>query len=135
MDNSRSSLPLQMLLSVSSWLLPAFIIVEVMLFIFKFNILPYNTASIASEILLLCLYAAIEYGRIHSADRGNLTEKGLFVLISIVLSGPACTVLLYLLLWQTYVLKIEVALLGFVTVMQLLQVLMAFIVLLGFVKS
>lgn len=44
------------------------------------------------------------------ARKGNLTERIVGVLVSIVLSIPAVVGALYLILWQTYVLRIDVIL-------------------------
>lgn len=45
-----------------------------------------------------------------SAQKGNLTERIMGVLVSIVLSIPAVLGTLYLILWQTYVLRVDVIL-------------------------
>lgn len=45
-----------------------------------------------------------------SAQKGNLTERIVGVVISILLSIPAVLGALYLILWQTYVLRVDVIL-------------------------
>lgn len=135
MDESRSSLPYQILLTLSKWFLPALLIVQVMLFLFKCLTLPYPPGNIASETLLLGLYGIIEWGRIASGERGNLTERPLFVLISLGLSGPACTVLVYWLFWQTYVLRVEGILAAVALAMQAGQALLALLLLLALART
>lgn len=44
------------------------------------------------------------------AQKGNLTERIVGVVISILLSIPAVLGALYLILWQTYVLRVDVIL-------------------------
>jgi transmembrane protein 216 len=44
--------------------------------------------------------------------KGNLTEQIIGVVVSVVLSIPAIFASLFLLLWQTYVLRVEVILSG-----------------------
>ncbi|KAF2358054.1 hypothetical protein FHG87_011191, partial [Trinorchestia longiramus] len=135
MDDSRSSLPYQIFLSMSKWFLPAFVIIEVLLFSFKVSSLPYPSGNIVSEVFLLVFYVIIEYGRIMSGERGNLTEKSLFVVVSLILSVPACTVLVYMFMWQTYVLRVEVVVVGAAMALQALQVALALVVLLGLAQS
>lgn len=45
-----------------------------------------------------------------TAQKGNLTERIVGVVISILLSIPAVLGALYLILWQTYVLRVDVIL-------------------------
>lgn len=127
MDSSKSSLPYQIFLALSKWFLPFFAIVESLLFLFKILTLPYPSGNIASEVCLLVFFVITEYGRLMSGERGNLTEKPLFVCISIILSGPVCTTLLYILLWQTYVLRIERVLVMVAMVLQGVQLLLALV--------
>ena len=47
-----------------------------------------------------------------AGKKGNLTEQIVGVVISVVLSIPALFGALFLLLWQTYVLRVEVILSG-----------------------
>lgn len=135
MDESQSSLPYQILLSLSKWFLPSLVTVQVLVFLFKCLTLPYPPGNIASEALLLALYIIIEWGRISSGERGNLTERPLFVLVSLGLSGPACTVLVYWLIWQTYVLRVEGVLAAVALTMQAAQALLALLLLLAFTRT
>lgn len=135
MDDSQSSLPYQIFLSMSKWFLPAFTIIELLLFSFKVSSLPYPPGNIVSEAFLLAFYVIIEYGRIMSGERGNLTEKSLFVMISVILSGPACTVLVYLLLWQTYVLRLEAVVVAAAMAVLGIQVALSLVLLAGLARS
>jgi transmembrane protein 216 len=116
---------------MSKWFLPAFVLAEILLLVFKVNYLPYPYGSIVSEALLLLLYIIIELGRIASGERGNLTEKALYVFVSTILSAPACTVLVYLLLWQTYILKVETIIVASAIVLLGIQALLSLVVILG----
>lgn len=135
MDSSRSSLPYQIVISFSKRFLPCFVLVETLLFLFKVVTLPYPSGNIASEVCLLLFYSLIDYGRLMSGERGNLTERALFVCVSLVLSIPACTILVYWYLWQTYVLRLEAVLVILALTLQAIQVLLALVAMLSLSKS
>jgi len=123
MDGSKSSLPYQILVYLYRWYLPLILVLQSLTLAFKTLTLPYPTGNIVSEVFLLVFFALIEYGRIESGERGNLTEKLSYVLASLVLQVPSCVVLVYWLLWQTYVLRVEVVVVVSAMVVQGLQLL------------
>ncbi|CAL4084168.1 unnamed protein product, partial [Meganyctiphanes norvegica] len=106
----KSSLAYQILLYLNGWYLAAFVVLEVCIFIFKTQILPYPSGNIASEVLLLMFFTAVEAIRIVLGKRGNLTERLMGITLAIIFTVPSVLTLLYLLLWQTYVLRIEMIL-------------------------
>lgn len=106
----RSSLPYQILLFLNGWYFTFFFVCEILLFVFKGETLPYASNVLAAEIILLFLLAAVEALRLFFGRRGNLTEQILGVLVCVILSVASVFGVLFILLWQTYVLRVEVIL-------------------------
>uniref|UniRef100_A0A915ID01 Transmembrane protein 216 n=1 Tax=Romanomermis culicivorax TaxID=13658 RepID=A0A915ID01_ROMCU len=78
------------------------------LFVFKRQTLPYPTRNLATEIFLLLCFVITEFCRNFFAKKGNLTEQLWPIVTSLILTLPCSLCSIYFLLWQTYVLKIEV---------------------------
>ncbi|KAK3585673.1 hypothetical protein CHS0354_020239 [Potamilus streckersoni] len=106
----RSSLPYQILLYINGWYFALFLICEILLFVYKGETLPYAYGVLAAEVILVFILAGIEALRIFFASKGNLTERILGVIVSILLSIPAILGAVFILLWQTYVLRADVIL-------------------------
>ncbi|XP_071944182.1 transmembrane protein 216-like [Antedon mediterranea] len=104
----NSSLPLQILLYFNGWYFAFFWICEILIFVFKGNVLPFPGSSLANEIVLLFILLAVETVRICIGTEGNLTEKIPYLGVSVMLYIPVFFVYLYYLKWQTYVLLVEV---------------------------
>jgi len=87
-----------------------FWVCELLVFIYKGSILPFPNQGgiLALEIILLFLLAALEGLRLFFGYKGNLAERKISLIYSIILSIPVIITNLYLILWQTYVLRIEV---------------------------
>lgn len=107
-----SSLPLQVLLHLNVWYFLVFWITELLVYIYKGIILPYpnQDGTLALEIILLLMFAIIESVRLFFGYKGNLAERKLAVVLSIFLTIPVLLLNLYLMLWQTYVLRLELIL-------------------------
>ncbi|KAL8595347.1 hypothetical protein ACOMHN_020100 [Nucella lapillus] len=108
----HSSLPYQVLLFLNGWYFAFYFICELLIFVFKGESLPFADGVLAAEIILVFLLAAVEMLRLFFGKKGNLTEQIVGVVISVLLSIPALFGALFLLLWQTYVLRVEVILSG-----------------------
>ncbi|CAH1794529.1 unnamed protein product [Owenia fusiformis] len=106
----RSSLPYQILLYCNGWYYGLFFIAEILIFIYKGETLPFPPSALGGEVTLLFILAGIEAIRIFFGQKGNLTERMVAVVLCIALSIPSLFGALYFLLWQTYVLRIEVIL-------------------------
>ncbi|XP_014782685.1 transmembrane protein 216 [Octopus bimaculoides] len=106
----RSSLSYQILLFLNQWYFGLFFILEIFIFIFKGETLPYAPGVLSLEVLLLFILLIIEQFRIFFGKKGNLTERINGVAMSIFLSLPSLSVTLYLTFWQSYVLQLEVIL-------------------------
>ncbi|KAJ9601155.1 hypothetical protein L9F63_000675 [Diploptera punctata] len=103
--------------------------------IFKAINLPYPTGTIISEFILLIFLSCIEALRIFLGRKGNLTERSFCVLVSIVLTIPSIFGVLYFLIWQTYVLRLEVILCAIQLTFQGLELVFALLCLVTFYKS
>lgn len=106
----NSSLAYEILLYLNSFYFGMFAICEIWLTIFKTFNFPYPVGSFVSEIILLILLCCTEAIRIFLGRKGNLTERSFPVLISIVLTVPSVLGVVYFLIWQTYVLRLEMIL-------------------------
>ncbi|CAL1540302.1 unnamed protein product, partial [Lymnaea stagnalis] len=106
----RSSLPYQILLFLNGWYFAFFFVCEILLFVFKGETLPYATNVLAAEVILLFLLAMVEALRLFFGKRGNLTEQIMGVLVCVILSIATIFGVLFFLLWQTYVLRVEIIL-------------------------
>ncbi|XP_076466464.1 transmembrane protein 216-like isoform X2 [Babylonia areolata] len=108
----HSSLPYQILLFLNGWYFALYFVCELLMFVFKGETLPFADGVLAAEIILVFLMAGVELLRLFFGKKGNLTEQIVGVVISVLLSIPSLLGALFLLLWQTYVLRVEVILSG-----------------------
>ncbi|XP_071476911.1 transmembrane protein 216-like [Diadema antillarum] len=105
-----SSLPLQILFYLNGWYFGFLWICEALMYIYKGSVLPYPTENLAGEWVLLFLLVTIEYVRLFLGKKGNLTEKVVHLAVSLAMSLATMFGSLYLILWQTYVLRAELIL-------------------------
>lgn len=117
----NSSLTYEILLYLNSYYFGMFAIAEVGIGAFKVIHLPYPTGTFISELLILVLLCCTESSRIFMGRKGNLTEKTFPVLASIALCVPSVLGTIYFLIWQTYVLRLEVILCGIQLALQGLE--------------
>ncbi|KAI0236878.1 hypothetical protein LSAT2_012597 [Lamellibrachia satsuma] len=104
---TRSSLSYQVILYLNGWYFAFYFISEVLMFIYKSQVLPYPKGVFAAELLLLFVMAGLESIRLFFGKKGNLTERILSVVLCVVISIPAFLGAFYNLYWQTYVLRVE----------------------------
>merc|ERR1711915_501067 len=102
--DSHSSLPFQIVLYLNGLYLTAFVLCELLLLIFKTSILPYPKGNIVAEVFLMLFLVGTESVRIFMGKKGNLIEQIMPLALSIIFTAPSVLAVLYLLLWQTYVL-------------------------------
>ncbi|XP_041354806.1 transmembrane protein 216-like [Gigantopelta aegis] len=107
---SKSSLPYQVILYLNGFYFAFFFIAEILIYIFKGETLPYATNALAAEVVLVFILAGVEALRLCMGGKGNLTENALSVISCLLFTLPALFGTLFILLWQTYVLRIEVIL-------------------------
>lgn len=132
---SQSSLPYQILLYLNGWYLAAFLTMEVLMLIYKISVLPYPTGNIMAEVFLFIFLAAVESVRIFMGKKGNLTEQMISIVLSVIFAAPSVLAMLYLLLWQTYVLHLEVILVSLALVFEGVELLFALLAIVTITKS
>jgi len=104
----KSSLTYQLLLYLGGYYFACYELLELLLLLYKAILLPYPTGVLFSEVLFVLLLAVVEAARLLSGWKGNLTESAGSVGVSLALVIPSVLGVLYLLLWQSYVLRLEV---------------------------
>lgn len=109
-----SSLPLQIFLFLNIYYAITFCIAELLLYVYKGVLLPYpdTGVTLGIEIFVIFLLAFFEGVRLFLGYKGNLAERTLSLALSLVLGVPVLFIDLFILLWQTYVLRIEAILVG-----------------------
>lgn len=125
----------ELLLYLNSFYFSMFAFCELGMGIFKVVNLPYPTGTVLSEFLLLLFLCCTEYVRLFLGRKGNLTERSLVLLVSEGLTVPSIFGVLYFLLWQTYVLRLEVVLCAIQLTLQGLELAVALLCLVKFYKS
>lgn len=124
---SRSSLFLEILLYLHSYYFAVFVLLEICFGIYKVITLPFQNNNVIMESLIMLFLVCIELVRVYLARKGNLTEALVPLILSTVLTGPAILGVLYLLLWQTYVLWLELVFCYIQLVLQGLQCILSFV--------
>jgi len=119
-----SSLPLQIFLFLNIYYAIIFCVAELLLYIYKGTLLPYPDmgATLGIEIFIIFLLAFFEGVRLFLGYKGNLAERTLSLVLSLVLGIPVLFINLFILLWQTYVLRIEAILVGIALVLLGLEI-------------
>ena len=85
----RSSLPLQILLYLNQWYYIFWLIIESLAFVFKGQTLPFASGVLAGEIILFIVLFFIDLFRIYFASKGNLTEKNVGIIVSLIMTIPS----------------------------------------------
>eukprot|EP00056_Hartaetosiga_gracilis_P012552 m.200308 g.200308 ORF g.200308 m.200308 type:complete len:140 (-) comp13708_c3_seq1:129-548(-) len=98
---------LELVFKLSKLFVFLWFIVEILLFIWKANVLPYSSSDLATEIVLVAITALLELFRLSLGRRGNLTQERRFLVASLLVALPSILGFVYLFLWQSYVLRIE----------------------------
>lgn len=131
----RSVFPYQLLLYCNAWYFGLYFIAEVLLLIFKGETLPYPRRNLASEIVLLIALLIVECIRNFFGQKGNLTEQMSSVVVSLVLTVPCLLTVIYFLLWQTYVLRLDIILSSIQIVFLVLETLFAVVAVASFARA
>ncbi|XP_029670858.1 transmembrane protein 216-like [Formica exsecta] len=123
---ANSSLTYEILMYLNSFYFGMFAVCELGMGLFKAANLPSpGTSKTVTEFALLLFLMATEGGRIYLGRKGNLTERGIPILIGIVLTIPSILATLYFLLWQSRVLRLEVILCSIQLVLLISEVVIA----------
>ncbi|XP_069079360.1 transmembrane protein 216 isoform X2 [Pleurodeles waltl] len=126
------SLTNKVLLFLNGWYYATYFVMEILMFAYKGLLLPYPTANLTLDLVMLFLYLAIEVIRIFFGSKGNLTQRKLPVVISVSLTFPAAMMALYYLLLQTYVLRLEAVMNVILLIFYALEVLLDIVALVSF---
>uniref|UniRef100_A0A3Q3W9R9 Transmembrane protein 216 n=1 Tax=Mola mola TaxID=94237 RepID=A0A3Q3W9R9_MOLML len=102
-----SSTSLQILLSLNSWYFAAFYLAEILMFIYKGILLPYPFDNLVLDVVLMLLFLGLETLRIFYGWKGNLCEHSLATCVSLFVLVPCAALAVYVLLLQTFVLRLE----------------------------
>ncbi|RNA18720.1 transmembrane protein -like [Brachionus plicatilis] len=131
----RSLLPLQILLYLNQWYYIFWLIVESLCFVFKGQTLPFSSGVLAGEIILFIFLFFLDMFRIFFATKGNLTERIFGIVVSIILTAPCVGGSLYLLIWQHYVLRVELIINAIQLVFILLEFILEIIAIIVFART
>ncbi|KAJ7356247.1 hypothetical protein OS493_026002 [Desmophyllum pertusum] len=107
-DNRAIVITTSDFLFLNIWYAIVFCVAELLLYVYKGTILPYPdmAKTLTIEIIIIFILAFIEGVRIF------LAERTMALVFSVVLGIPVLFIELFILLWQTYVLRIEAILVG-----------------------
>lgn len=85
----RSLLPLQIIFYLNQWYLLFWLLIEILVFVYKGQTLPFASGVLAGEIVLFVTLFFVDLFRIFFGIKGNLTERVFGIVISIVLAAPS----------------------------------------------
>jgi len=131
----HSSLMFQILTFFNLIFLAMFYVAEICMYIFKGISFLYPPSYMICDLLIFGCALLLELIRLKLARAGNLTERRLPILGTICLTIPATLASIYLLLWQTYILRIELILSSINIVFHGLEILYCTILAIGFTTS
>jgi transmembrane protein 216 len=131
----HTSLFYQVITFFNLWFLGSLTIIECLLLIFKATYLPYPGSYLTCDIILIAFALLLEYFRIDLSRSGNLTERQVPIVASLILSIATVLGSVYIFLWQTYVLRLELILASIQLVFQGIEILYSLILIIGFHKK
>ncbi|XP_003976514.2 transmembrane protein 216-like [Takifugu rubripes] len=134
-QTALTSTPLQVLLYLNQWFFAAFYLVEVLIFIYKGLLLPYPSDNLVLDVVLMLLFLGLETLRIFYGWKGNLCERSLASCLSLFLLVPCVALAVYVLLLQTFVLRVEFILAAVLLVFYGLELVLGLVSLLAFSRS
>lgn len=128
------SLLFQVITYFNIYYLVIYNLTEFALYIFKGTNLPYPTGYAVCDVMIFVLAALLELLRLDLGRKGNLTEHQLSVVACLLLTIPCTLSAVYILLWQTYVLRIEIILSSIQFVFHGLEIIYCIVLAIGFTK-
>uniref|UniRef100_A0A674JIH1 Transmembrane protein 216 n=1 Tax=Terrapene triunguis TaxID=2587831 RepID=A0A674JIH1_9SAUR len=127
-----SSTPLEILLFLNGWYYATYFLLEIFIFVYKGLLLPYPSANLALDLVMLFLYLGIEVTRIFFGSKGNLCQRKVPLSISLALTFPAAVMAAYYLLLQTYALRLEAILNAILLLFYAVELLLGILTLVSF---
>ena len=130
----QSSLVFQMLLYFHWYYMGLYNLAEVLFFIFKYNYFFYPSSYLVCDLLILVCTCLNEMIRLRIGKQGNLTEGQLHILMCLFLTISSTMGTVYVIVWQTYLLNLELILACITLVFHGLQFLYCITLTFGFAK-
>ncbi|NWS49373.1 TMM80 protein, partial [Probosciger aterrimus] len=109
-SSQMSSVPLQLLFYVNGIYLIFYFLATLAILLYKSQAFSYPEDFLSVDLTLLVIMAIAEVLRLYLGVRGNLTEEEGLLGLSLVMTVGSVFLAVYFLVWQTYVLKIDVIL-------------------------
>ncbi|NXD71333.1 TMM80 protein, partial [Eolophus roseicapillus] len=109
-SSQMSSVPLQLLFYVNGIYLIFYFLATLAMVLYKRQAFSYPEDFLSVDLTLLVITAIAEVLRLYLGIRGNLTEEEGLLGLSLVMTVGSVFLAVYFLVWQTYVLKIDVIL-------------------------
>lgn len=106
----QSSLPFEILLYLNYYYFLTFVICECILYLLKLSHLSYSTDAIVIDCFVFIFFCSVQFCRIHTGRKGNFTGKNTIIIVSLLLVIPSLIGILYIVLIQLKVFRIEVIL-------------------------
>ncbi|XP_037623323.1 transmembrane protein 80-like isoform X1 [Sebastes umbrosus] len=105
-----SSVTLQLLLKLTAVYFVFYFLFTLGLIIRKSLVLSYPADALIGDVSLLFLLAALQFLHLFCGVKGDLTESEGYILANLIVTATALPLMVYFLLWQTYVLLADVIL-------------------------
>ncbi|OXB56115.1 hypothetical protein ASZ78_011699 [Callipepla squamata] len=103
-----SSIPLQLLFYINQFYYIFYFTVTLTMIAYKSHVFSYPDQFLTPDLALLCIMAALEALRLYLGSRGNLAEDEGPLGLSLAITIGSILLSVYFLVWQTYVLKLDV---------------------------
>ncbi|NXJ07062.1 TMM80 protein, partial [Odontophorus gujanensis] len=103
-----SSIPLQLLFYINQFYYIFYFVVTLTMIVYKSHVFSYPDQFLALDLTLLCIMATLEVLRLYLGSRGNLAEDEGPLGLSLAIMIGSIVLSVYFLVWQTYVLKVDV---------------------------
>ncbi|XP_036621008.1 transmembrane protein 216-like [Trichosurus vulpecula] len=102
-----TSISLEILLFLNGWYSTTYFLLELFVFMYKGLLLPYPTANLVLDLVILFLYLGIEIIHLFIATKGNLCQRMMPLGINLAMTFPSAMMASYYLLLQTYILRLK----------------------------
>ncbi|XP_054476702.1 transmembrane protein 80-like [Anoplopoma fimbria] len=125
-SHQLSSVTLQLLLKLTSVYFVLYFLLTLGLIIRKSLVLSYPADALVCDVCLLFLLALLEVLHYSCGVRGHLTESEILILTNLIVTGTTILLTVYFLVWQTYVMRLDVILSSILLVVYGLDGVLAF---------
>ncbi|XP_019866256.2 transmembrane protein 216-like [Aethina tumida] len=130
----NTSLTFEVLLYLNSYYFGLFAVCEIGMNIVKYINFS-NLEHFSTDFGILMAVCVIELFRVILARRGNLTEKKWPVFIAILLTIPSSVGVIYIMIWQSEVLRFEYIICAIQLGLQIIEIVTGILCLLPFCKT